>query len=299
MAVLRITYGTEEELCQALTVISERLRSSGRCPSEQELLRLLGRSSSGRQRASITGPVGQPTAQPSAESATPLPVPSFGEAGDFTSPAFLDAVAATQAQIDAITPFPSEGTAEDPFFRGHGLGQILDSRGNIIPPGSIVMDDFGAGLLDAGQKKRPPQDLKLLGAMIAGGSRALAAILNLKSETVSEDLARKARKTVPQIHIQLAAPFIGSPAIGGALEQILLSEANELLLRKDATGLARLIGTTQAEKDQQTGASGSFMDKATAALTINLGSVEKSFDAILDRQAGNLAILQIEMQEEF
>jgi len=121
--------------------------------------------------------------------------------------------------------------------------------------------------------------------------------------TVSSSLAQIARRSVPEVHIQLAAGFLGRGKLGAPVEKALTMEQDEILLGN--------VGGISPKTDVLPEARSEILRRNRIALDKELGltlgripseehkSVIAAFDRVRDRINGNLEILLIEQQEEF
>ncbi len=84
-----------------------------------------------------------------------------------------------------------------------------------------------------------PQNLagKAAGEGIAGLSRTVARILGLPLPTVSETMAALRGASTQEIHFELAAPGLGVPFIGTALQGALRQDLLKVLERRDLSAL--------------------------------------------------------------
>jgi len=78
---------------------------------------------------------------------------------------------------------------------------------------------------------------RILGASVAGISRAVAGVMGLPLPTVSETMAFARQESVPEIHFRLATSSLGVPILGKALEGALREDLLVSLENKDIGAL--------------------------------------------------------------
>ena len=161
-------------------------------------------------------------------------------------------LATLQTDLSAALADPQRSSARGPEspapsddFRSVGLEPRLPQR--LFPPELFLQlgepDDFvsrARALLPRGPGGRA------FSAGVGGISRALAGLLGLQEDTVSESLARSRNTTTQAVHFDIGVPGLGIPVLGGAIEGALRGDLLTALNNRDLRTLTRIRGTLES-----------------------------------------------------
>lgn len=235
----------------------------------------------------VSSVVEPPTQESSANGSSPSPGPSPSD-DEFESafPAFLEV-----DEDDTIVPFDQPSLEDLGYPPGAESSTVETASGAIVPGSALPIDGFLGPLLEESSKPNAPKDLQLVGSTIASGSRALARLLKLKEPTISAHLAKRKGITVPEVHIQLAIPFLGRTVLSKDLTKALLSEADTSLLTRDRRTLTASLRTLdKAERDINRW--GPF------SAGIGARDRKRAIEVVRKRITGNAEILRLEQLED-
>lgn len=186
----------------------------------------------------------------------------------------LPALSAEAPSPPIVSPVPSAAEQLPPLISRTVRGKLQ---------GKFSGDSFIADI-----QRRVKGRRFAFGGLIANASFALADILGLDEGSVSEFLARNTNKSILEVHVELATPFLGIvPSFDKEMRAALMHDANVSLLHGnpealDAAidGIDLTLGALDAAKDfppstpEERFSRGKFLSKEAALRNIRKPLVE-------------------------